>query len=111
MTQTSHDGGYAEQEMDLGEDGVDPPGTRARLASIDSRLDAGSRRMTRIEAQLAENTALTRDVRELMEAGRAGLRVLGTLGKLAGWVGKLATAALAIWAFIHAVKNGVPPGK
>lgn len=89
----------------------DPPDTRARFDAIDQRLDAGSRRMKAIESQLQENTELTRDVRELMEAGRAGLRVLGTLGKLAGWVGKLATAALAIWAFIHAVKSGVPPGK
>lgn len=100
---------YAEQELIAPDDSSHPPDACARFDAIDERLDAGSKRMTRIETQLQENTDLTRDVREFLEAGRAGLRVLGVLGSVASWLGKLATAGLALWALFQAIKHGGPP--
>ena len=87
--------------------------TQARLDKIDDRLDAGSRRMQAIERQLQENTDLTRDVLQVMEIARSGLRVLGALGTAAGWLSRFTAAGLAIWAFVQAVKSGGPhtPGK
>lgn len=100
---------YAEQEI-IPLDAIPrPPDSQARFDAIDQRLDAGSKRMTRIESQLQENTELTRDVREFLETGRAGLRVLGVLGSVASWLGKLATAGLAVWALVQAIKHGGPP--
>lgn len=100
---------YAEQELVVSDEEPIHPDARARFDSIDQRLDAGSKRMKSIEQQLAENTELTRDVREFLETGRAGLRVLGVLGSVASWLGKLATAGLALWALFQAIKHGGPP--
>lgn len=81
-----------------------------KLDAIHARLNCGDARMTRIEARIEENTDLTRDIRNLMDAGRAGLRVLEWLGKAARWAGILATACMAIYVAIYTITHdGRPP--
>lgn len=46
------------------------------LDAIKKRMDKGDERMTRIEASIAENTEVTKEVRDLMIAGRFLRRVL-----------------------------------
>jgi hypothetical protein len=82
----------------------------AWMASIEQRLAAGDTRMAGIERELASNTEVTREIRDLMTAARVGFRVLGGLGTAAKWVGMLATAGLAIWAAAQAILHGTPPG-
>jgi peptidoglycan hydrolase CwlO-like protein len=90
----------------------------ADVRSIAERLDAGSKRMKAIEAQLAEqsqkiaeNTSLTRDIRDLMEMARAGFRVLGVMGTAARWIGVIAAAGVSVWTLIQTIKSGHPPSK
>lgn len=90
--------------------------TPAELTAIHDRLDAGEVRMARIEGQVAENTALTRentemtkDIKDLLVAARVGLKVLGGLGAIAKWAGTVAAAAVAIWGLVVALKSGTLP--
>lgn len=64
-----------------------------------------------LRAELAENTRITAQVRELLDAMRAGLRVIGWLGKAAKWGGALAAAGTALYTAYHmATHGGRPPG-
>jgi hypothetical protein len=88
------------------------PDVATRLADIDQRLARGDTRMASIEADLASNTAITREIRDLMDAARMGLRMLGGLGQAAKWCGVLATAAVALYtAGYMLLHGGQPPSK
>lgn len=78
------------------------------LANIRSRLEEGTVRMDRMEAEIKANTDLTREMRDLMEVGRAGFKVLGWVGHAAKWVAGVGAAVTAIYAAWHAIVNGGP---
>lgn len=84
-----------------------------RLDAVDTRLDRGSDRMDDMQAELAANTAVTNEVRELLGAVRSGLKVLGWIGTAVVWTAKLvaalAVAGSAVYAFWHTLKTGQPP--
>lgn len=88
-----------------------------RLAPINERLDRGAEKMDamsssigEIRAELASNTITTNEVRELLDVGRNGLKVLGWIGIGAKWAGGVSTAILALWtAFYAATHNGQLP--
>ena len=84
-----------------------------RLDTIDTRLDAGSRRMDTMQSELDANTSVTTEVRELLAAGRSGLRVLGWIGSAGLWIVKAigigAASGSAVWALWTAIKTGQPP--
>lgn len=86
-----------------------PLTTEERLAAIERRLQRGSERMSDIEADVAENTAITREVRDLLQLGRNGLRILGALGTGAKWLASLIAACGAAWGVLTAARPGVPP--
>lgn len=79
-----------------------PPSLEDRLAAIEDRLRQGSGRMDRIERALGENTEATLEVRDLINTVQAGFKVLGWFGVAAKWIGTLATAGAAVYAFIYA---------
>lgn len=81
----------------------------ARLADIDRRLARGDARMANIEVELASNTEVTREVRDLMTAARVGFRVLGGLGTAVKWLGILATASAAIYTAVQTLLHGAQP--
>lgn len=82
-----------------------------RFAAIETRLDRGSERMASIEADLRANTEVTREVRDLMEMGRALFRLADLMGRGAKWLGGIAAAIVAIWGAIYtATHGGKPPG-
>jgi hypothetical protein len=81
----------------------------ARLTDIDQRLARGDARMAAIEAALASNTDLTREIRDLMDAARLGLRMLGGMGQVAKWLGMVAAAAVSIYTAVYMIKHGGQP--
>jgi hypothetical protein len=87
----------------------DTQAVAARLADIDQRLARGDARMANIEADLSGNTAITREIRDLMTAARLGLRMLGGMGQVAKWLGMVATAAVAIYTAVHMLTHGGQP--
>lgn len=82
---------------------------------IDERLDKGSERMDEMQRELKENTTVTKEVKELLEMGRTGFKVLGWLGKAFVWTARaltvIAGAALAIYSAWYAITHGgqLPP--
>lgn len=84
----------------------DAPITRADLAAIHERLDRGSARMDQMQREMAANTDVTVEIRELMAAARVGFKVLGGLGIAAKWVAAIASAAAAVYGLIYAATHG-----
>lgn len=84
-----------------------------RLGAVNERLDRGDRRFDQLDAEVAENTRLTRAsaedlaaIRDVLTAVRGGLRVLGWLGLAVKWLGGLATAGVAIYTAWYALTHG-----
>lgn len=89
-----------------------------QIVAINKRLDAGSQRMKNMQIEiagntleLAANTEITTEIRDLMIAAKVGFRLMGWIGIAAAWIGKLALAGSAVAAFIYAIKHGGPPSK
>lgn len=91
-----------------------------RFDSIEKRLADGATRMLRFEkelqavrAELRANTEvttgiadLTQDIRDVLVAGRVGLKVLGGVGTTVKWLGIIAGGALAIYTALYALTHG-----
>lgn len=73
-----------------------------QLDDIRNRLDSGDRRMTRIEEQIAENTDLTKDIRDALVFGRVGTRIIK-------WSGAIAGACLSMYGVFYALTHGGKP--
>ena len=73
-----------------------------QLAEIRSRLDKSDQRFEKLEALVAENTEITKDIRDALTAGRVATKVVK-------WLGGLALGTSAIWAAWHQVSNGGQP--
>ena len=71
------------------------------ILAIHERLDSTDNRINKMEAELSRNTAMTADVHEWLDLGRSGLRVLGILGKLFGWLVGVAAGVSAIYGGWH----------
>lgn len=71
-----------------------------RMERIEERLEKGAGRMEGIEASLAENTTLTREVVSILADGKAAFRLLGYVGSVAKWLGAIAGAVAAVYAAI-----------
>lgn len=96
-----------------------PPVSHHDLSKIHELLEAhqalftvGHQRMNDIQAEqavqkeaIAENTAITTDVRDILAAVKTGLKVLGGLGIAARWVGWMAAAATTVWGLIQAITH------
>jgi hypothetical protein len=82
------------------------PDVEARLTAIEQRLDRGSEHMGLIDEAIAENTTITREVLDLVNAFKGGMKVLGWLGTGAAWLGKFAAAGVAIYGLIYALTHG-----
>lgn len=99
----SHDapGGQLEERRN-----PDAPVTRSDLSNIQRQLATGDLRMNAIETELRNNTALTADIRALLEAARLGLRVLGTIGTVVQWAAKVVGGVAAIYAAWQLIRHG-----
>ena len=90
---------------------VHTPGT----ATLSDRMDAGDARFDRIEADLAANTAATREVAAntselvgILNALKGAFRVIEFVGKLAKPLGYIVALGAAISAVWTAARHGGP---
>jgi hypothetical protein len=85
------------------------------ISRIDERLDKGSDRMDEMQRELSANTTVTTEVRDLLEMGRAGIKVLAFIGKagmaLARFFAFLGPAAGFLYLAYYALTHGgqLPP--
>lgn len=80
------------------------PVTREDLASFQRQQTTTDLRMTALEAQLQINTSITASIRDILEAAKFGLRVLGVIGTLVTWLAKVIGAIVAIYAGWQAIR-------
>jgi hypothetical protein len=75
------------------------------MDKIDSGFGELRDRVGRLEKNLAENTALTRELLEVMTVARNGLNFFAFVGKwlrkFVVWLGPFITIGAAIWALAH----------
>lgn len=76
-----------------------------QLEAIHQRLERGDKRMASIEAEVSKNTAITAEIKEILDAARLGFKVLGGLGVALKWAAGIAAALGTLWAIFH---NGGP---
>ncbi len=72
-----------------------------------SRLEL-KEQLTGFEGKLAENTAVTGEILEIMSAAKMGFKVLGWVGTFVKWGGGVAAGFVALWALWQAIKHGTP---
>lgn len=65
-------------------------------------------RIQRMEGELKQTLAVTTEVRDVLDAVKAGLRVLAWLGHAVRWAGYLSAAAAAIYGLYMLVRHGGP---
>ena len=53
---------------------------------------------------LAENTAITKEIKDAFDALKGGFKVLGWIGAAAKWVAAVVTAGGVLWALLHGSK-------
>lgn len=70
--------------------------------SIPGKLDALTTRVEHIERAVAENTDLTRDIRDAVVAGRVATKVIK-------WLGAVAAAGSALWVAWQQMRHGSKP--
>ena len=81
---------------------------KKEFEGIDRRLNNGKDRMDKLEAAIAENTKITREIKDIVDLGRSFFIILGHIGTVAKWIGAIGTAIAAIYALFHLNQ---PPGK
>lgn len=74
-------------------------------------LEAGTSKMAAVQAELLVNTATTTEVREILHTARSGIKFLGGIGLVIRWLGYMAAAFGAVYAFWHLIAHGMPPSK
>jgi len=79
------------------------PGGCDDVAYVNSRLDEGDERMTRIEAALQKNCQDTTEVLEILRMGKAFFRVAGYFGALVKWALPVGASLVS---FYYVIKNG-----
>lgn len=59
-------------------------------------------KIERLEAKLDENTALTRELKDILQTLRGGWKFMGWIGRAVKWCVGLATGAYGLWTlFTH----------
>jgi hypothetical protein len=102
---------------------MNPEEFQAFQALVHERFAKGIERMDAIEqmmlenqkasaataAVVAENMAITKEMKDAFDLAKTGLRVIGVLGTVAKWVATIAGALAAVWATVYGSGHGGKP--
>lgn len=70
------------------------------------KVSAAEMRMAALEKALGANTEITREVRDLLDALKGGMKVLGWMGTGLKWLGAIAAAGMAIYTGVYMLTHG-----
>lgn len=76
--------------------------------AAEERFRRGSRSIAALQADMKANTEITTEVRDLLQLGKNGLRILGWLGTVAGWAMKVGVPLAAAVHFFRDSGSGAP---
>lgn len=73
---------------------------------VNTRLKDGDAKMTLLAEELAKNTEVTTEVRDLVAAFKGGFKMAGWFGTGIKWVAGIAAAFVSIYTAFYAVTHG-----
>lgn len=73
---------------------------------LDEWRTAVDQKLETLTAEMQANTSVTREVHELLNTVRGGMRVLGWLGGLVKWSVPFVALAAAVANLVHQLKGG-----
>lgn len=76
------------------------------IGNIEDRQTDAAARMDTMQRELSANTEVTTEVRELLAAAKGGLRVLGSIGTVAKWLGGLGAAGVSLYTLYYMLTHG-----
>lgn len=82
-------------------------------SAVLQKLEAGEKRMDGMDTKMSEQSEMLTSlmeklsiILEIFEAAKGGFKALGWLGTGIKWIGGIAGALAAIWAFVQTIKTG-----
>ena len=76
------------------------------MDDLDARFLAGSERMKRLEDKIDGNSADTKEVLDILHAGKGFFKVVGWIGNVVKWAAAIGAPLVAFW---FALKHGGKP--
>ena len=75
-------------------------------AEMQSKIEKQERELAEIRKELAEGTAIIREMRDILVTVKSGARMLGWVGAAIKWLSGVVAAGVALWAVFghHAPK-------
>lgn len=73
------------------------------MSALDARFAAGTERMRNLEAKIDANSADTREVLDILHAGKGFFKVVGWFGNTVKWAALVAAPVITFW---YTVKGG-----
>lgn len=80
-----------------------PPHTCPAMDEFEARFTAGTERMLRLERKIDGNSADTREVLDILHAGKGFFKVVGWIGNMVKWAAAIGAPLIA---FYYALKHG-----
>lgn len=74
---------------------------QSEFEGVDRRLKSGKERMDAIEASIAENTRITKEIKEILDLGKSFFTILGYIGKVAKWIAAIGSGIAVAYALTH----------
>lgn len=76
------------------------------MEDFDTRFKTGTERMARLEAKIDGNSADTREVLDILHAGKGFFKVVGWMGNLVKYCALVGAPLIAFW---YTLKHGGKP--
>ncbi len=73
---------------------------------MQAKIEKQEQELAEIRKELAENTSITRELRDILVTVKSGARMLGLVGAAIKWLSGVVAAGVALWAVFghHAPK-------
>lgn len=67
-------------------------------AEMHAKIEKQEKELVAIRKELAENTRITRELRDILVTVKSGARMFGWVGSGIKWISGVVTAGVALWA-------------
>lgn len=67
-------------------------------AEMQTRIEKQEQELAEIRKELAENTSITRELRDILVTVKSGARMFGWIGSAIKWISGVVAAGVALWA-------------
>ena len=67
-------------------------------AEMQAKIEKQDQELAEIRKELAENTSITRELRDILVTVKSGARMFGWIGSAIKWISGVVAAGVALWA-------------